>query len=73
MREIVGVVADVKHQNLQGLPQPEFYFPQAQMPMSPMTVVIRAAGDARALQNAVRGVVQSIDKNAPRWTPKTGH
>ena len=33
--------------------------------MSPMTVVIRAAGDARALQNAVRGVVQSLDKNAP--------
>jgi putative ABC transport system permease protein len=71
MREIVGVVADVKHQNLQGLPQPEFYFPQAQMPMSPMTVVIRAAGDARALQNAVRGVVQSIDRNAPVYSVRT--
>jgi putative ABC transport system permease protein len=65
MHEIVGVVADVKHQNLQGPAQPEFYFAQAQMPMSPMTVVIRAAGDARALQNSVRGVVQSLDKNAP--------
>ena len=72
MREIVGVVADVKHGNLQGPPQPEFYFAQAQMPMSAMTVVIRAAGDTRALQNAVRGVVQSLDKNAPVYSIRTG-
>jgi putative ABC transport system permease protein len=71
MREIVGVVADVKHQNLQGPAQPEFYFAQAQMPMSAMTVVMRAAGDARALQNAVRGVVQSLDKNAPVYSVRT--
>ena len=57
MREIVGVVADVKHQNLQGAAQPEIYFAQSQMPMSAMTVVVRAAGDPRALQRAVRGVV----------------
>ena len=71
MREIVGVVADVKHQNLHGAPQPEFYFAQAQMPMSAMTVVIRAAGDTRALQNAVRGVVQSLDRNAPVYGVRT--
>jgi putative ABC transport system permease protein len=70
-REIVGVVADVKHQNLQGPAQPEIYFAQAQMPMSAMTVVMRAAGDARALQNAVRGVVQSLDKNAPVYSVRT--
>ena len=29
MREVVGVAADVKHQNLQGPPQPEIYFAQA--------------------------------------------
>jgi putative ABC transport system permease protein len=71
MREIVGVVADVKHQNLQAAPQPEFYFAQAQMPMSSMTVVIRTAGDPRALQNAVRDVVQSLDKNAPIFSVRT--
>jgi putative ABC transport system permease protein len=65
------VVADVKHRNLQGPAQPEFYFAQAQMPMSAMTVVMRAAGDARALQNAVRGVVQSLDKNAPVYSVRT--
>jgi putative ABC transport system permease protein len=71
MREIVGVVADVKHQNLQGAPQPEIYFAQSQMPMPAMTVVVRTAGDPRALQRAVGGVVQSLDKNAPVYTVRT--
>ena len=71
MREIVGVVADVKHQTLQGATQPEIYFAQSQMPMSAMTVVVRTAGDPRALQRAVRGVVQSLDRNAPVYTVRT--
>jgi putative ABC transport system permease protein len=71
MREVVGVAADVKHQNLQGAPQPEIYFAQSQMPMSAMTVVMRTAGDPRALQRAVRGVVQGLDRNAPVYTVRT--
>jgi putative ABC transport system permease protein len=71
MREIVGVVADVKHQALQGATPPEIYFAQSQMPMSAMTVVVRTAGDPRALQRAVRGVVQSLDRNAPVYTVRT--
>jgi putative ABC transport system permease protein len=71
MREVVGVVADVKHQNLQGPPQPEIYFAQSQMPMAAMTVVVRAAGDPRALQRAARGVVQSLDRNAPVYAIRT--
>ena len=71
MREIVGVVADVKHGSLQGAAQPEIYFAQSQMPMSAMTVVVRAAGDPRALQRSVRGVVQSLDRNAPVYAVRT--
>ena len=71
MREIVGVVADVKHGSLQGAAQPEIYFAQSQMPMSAMTVVVRAAGDPRALQRSVRGVVQSLDANAPVYAVRT--
>jgi len=71
MREIIGVAADVKHQSLQGGPQPEIYFAQSQMPMAAMTVVVRAAGDLRALQAAVRSVVQSLDKNAPVYGVRT--
>jgi putative ABC transport system permease protein len=71
MREVIGVVADVKHQNLQGPAQPEFYFAQAQMPMSAMTVVIRTAADPRALVNAARDAVQSLDQNAPVYSVRT--
>jgi putative ABC transport system permease protein len=71
MREIVGVGADVKHQTLQGATPPEIYFAQSQMPMAAMTMVVRTSGDPRALQQAVRGVVQSLDKNAPVYTVRT--
>jgi putative ABC transport system permease protein len=71
MREIVGIVADVKHQTLQGATPPEIYFAQSQMPMTAMTMVVRAAGDPRALQRAIRGVVQSLDRNAPVYTVRT--
>ena len=71
MREIVGVVADVKHQTLQGTTAPEIYFAQSQMPMAAMTVVVRTAGDPRALQRAVRGVVQSLDRDAPVYAVRT--
>src|SRR5215510_8688293 len=70
-REVVGVVADVKHLNLQGSAQPEIYFAQAQMPMSTMTVVARATSDPRGLVNAARDVVHSLDKNAPVYGVRT--
>jgi putative ABC transport system permease protein len=71
MREIVGVVADVKHQSLQGAAPPEICFPHGQMPMSAMTVVMRTVGDPRALQGAVRSVVQLHDRNAPVYAGRT--
>jgi putative ABC transport system permease protein len=71
MREVVGVVADVRHQNLQDPTLPEIYFAQAQMPMSAMTVVVRTATDPHSVINAARGVVQSLDKNAPIYGIRT--
>jgi putative ABC transport system permease protein len=70
MREVVGVVADVKHQNLQGPAQPEIFFAQAQMPFSTMTMVVRAA-DPPGLVNAARSVVRSLDKDAPVYGVRT--
>src|SRR5262245_6112463 len=70
-REVVGVVADVKHHSLQGAPQPEIFFAQAQMPMSTTSVVLRTSSDPRALVNAARGVVHSLDENAPVYGVRT--
>jgi putative ABC transport system permease protein len=65
LREIVGVVGDVKHQGLRGGSVPEFYVAQAQMPVTSMTLVVRTAGDPHALVGAVRKEVQAMDGNAP--------
>ncbi|HJZ81428.1 MAG TPA: ABC transporter permease [Pyrinomonadaceae bacterium] len=70
-REIVGVVADVKHHNLSVPPRPEFYYAQAQMPIATMTVVARTSGDPHSLINPARGAVQSLDKDAPVYGPRT--
>jgi putative ABC transport system permease protein len=70
-REVVGVVADVKHHSLQGAPQPEIFFAQAQMPMSTTSVVVRTSSDPHALVNAARGVVHSLDENAPVYGVRT--
>jgi len=64
-REIVGVVGDVKHQGLKGSAVPEFYFPQAQMPVTSLTLVVRTSGDPHALVDPVRNEVHAMDANAP--------
>jgi putative ABC transport system permease protein len=64
-REIVGVVGDVKHRGLRGGAVPEFYFAQAQMPLSSLTLVVRTVGDPHALVGAVRHEVHAMDANAP--------
>jgi putative ABC transport system permease protein len=71
MREIVGVVGDAKHRGLRGGAVPEFYFPQAQMPLNTMTLVVRTLGDPHALVAPVRGVVQAMDANAPVFSVVT--
>jgi putative ABC transport system permease protein len=71
MREIVGVVGDVKHQGLRGGTVPEFYFAQAQMPVSSMTIVVRTGPDPYAVAGSVRREVQALDPNAPVFAIRT--
>ncbi len=71
MREIVGVVGDVKHQGLSSGAVPEFYFAQAQMPVNSLTLVVRTVGDPHALVGPVRREVRAMDANAPVFTVVT--
>jgi putative ABC transport system permease protein len=71
MREIVGIVGDVKHSGPQAETIPEFYFAQSQMPMQGMTLVVRTAGDPNSVVSGVRNEIQSIDKNAPVYLVRT--
>jgi len=65
MREIVGVIGDVKQSGLGTEAAPEVYAPLAQSPFGTMFLVIRTANDPRSLVEAVRRRVASADKNVP--------
>jgi putative ABC transport system permease protein len=62
-REIVGVVADVRHGNLAAEVLPQVYEPLAQRPRGILTFVVR--GDLASATAAARAAVRSIDGDLP--------
>jgi putative ABC transport system permease protein len=65
LREIVGVVGDVRHRNLWLPPDPECYAPYDQLPFGTMTLVVRTAGDALQLAPVMREQVKALDTELP--------
>ncbi len=66
MREIVGVVGNVKHQSLNRADTPEMYLPQTQIPVGSPTLVLRTSvSDPATLLAAVRAEVAALDHNIP--------
>jgi putative ABC transport system permease protein len=63
LREIVGVVADVKHFGLDSDPRPTLYLPHLQVPAGRMAVVVRTAGEPLEVVPKLRGIVTSLDRN----------
>jgi putative ABC transport system permease protein len=62
IREIVGVVGNVKHRSLRDDVTPEMYIPATQMPSSMAYIVVRTnLSDAASLSTAVRREVAQID------------
>lgn len=71
MREIVGVVGDVKHRTLWNPPDPEVYVPYEQVAIGQMYVVARTDGDPMSLLPSMREQVKALDAELPVYTPKT--
>jgi putative ABC transport system permease protein len=71
MREIVGVIGNVKQSNPGAEAASEAYVPLAQCPFDPMFIAVRTANDPRSIIKAARQQVFSIDKNAPLYHVKT--
>ncbi len=65
MREVVGVVGDVKHEGPAEATPPEVYVPYAQEPGPYMTVVVPTDAEPAATIAAVRSSVLTIDKYQP--------
>jgi putative ABC transport system permease protein len=69
-REIVGVVADVRHFGLDAEARPEMYFPYNQDPWPGAYVAVRAASDPAAMAAAIRNQIWAVDKDQPIYNVK---
>ena len=65
MREIVGIVKDIRHGSLESSPVPELYFPYLQRPAQDMTLVVRSSADPAMLAASARDTVGAIDADQP--------
>jgi len=71
MREIVGVIDDVKESDLGVSAAPEVYAPLAQCPFTPMFVVVRTKNNPRSIITEARRELISLNKNTPIYHVET--
>jgi putative ABC transport system permease protein len=69
--EIIGVVANVMNEDLDGFEEPGVYMPLAQFPSSRTTLVIRSSGAHARIAPAVRGTLAALDPRLPLSEIKT--
>ena len=71
--EIVGVVADIKNEDLEEQPEWGFYRPLRQEPWHTMGLIVRGdeGADAATLAPAVRNEVRALDKDLPVYSVRT--
>ncbi len=70
-QEIVGVVADVKNDDVEEAADPTAYLPYAQNPNRTMNLVIRGTQEPTRLVSAVRSEVRALDPGLPVSNVKT--
>ena len=70
-RTIVGVVGDVRNDDIDAPPLPQVYVPLAQRPARDMTFVLRTADDPLAHVRDARAAVAAIDADQPVYDVKT--
>jgi putative ABC transport system permease protein len=71
VREIVGVVGDIRNRGLNTEPKPAYYLPQSQVPFSQLIVVAKTAGDPNLMVNSINREVSNMDPELPVFGVKT--
>jgi predicted permease len=71
MREVVGVVGDIRHRGLTADTAPQYYLPYAQAVITNPYLTVRTEGDPLALQSALRTAIHDMDKSAPIYQVST--
>ncbi|MEW6127981.1 MAG: ABC transporter permease [Acidobacteriota bacterium] len=70
-REIVGIVGHVRHRGLEGESPVQYYLPHRQLAGNGMFVIVRTANEPSGLASAVRGAIQSVDRDLPVYRVTT--
>jgi predicted permease len=65
IREVVGVVGDIKLKGLTAQAEPQYFLPYAQAVITNPYLVVRTTGDPAGMQSAIREAVREMDKNVP--------
>ena len=71
MREIIGVVGDVRNRALNVEAKPAYYLPQTQVPFTQMVGVVKTSVDPKSVLSAVTKEVAGFDKDLPVFAVKT--
>src|SRR5215469_12884604 len=71
VREVVGVVGNIRRKGLTADTDPQYYLPYAQAVITNPYLVVRTNGDPDAIQNAIRTAVRALDRNVPVYQVAT--
>jgi putative ABC transport system permease protein len=71
VREVVGVVGNIKLKGLTADAEPEYYLPYAQAVVTNPYLVVRSSGDPAAMESDLRAVVREMDKTVPVYQVST--
>ena len=63
--DVVGVVSDVRHNNLGRAPRPEMYVPLLQEPARSATLIVRSKNAPAALIGDLKSAVWQVDRDFP--------
>lgn len=61
VREVVGVVGDIRRGALDAPPRPAMYLPVGQQPSNSLSLIVRTNGNAPGLADAIRRTVTGLD------------
>ncbi|MGA2536281.1 MAG: ABC transporter permease [Terracidiphilus sp.] len=71
VREVIGVIGDIKHKGLTADLDPQFYLPYAQALITNPYLVVRSNGDPAAIRAAIGGTIHELDRSVPVYQAST--
>jgi len=71
MREVVGMVGDIKRKGLTADADPQYYLPYAQAVVTNPYLVVRTGQDAATMRSIITAAVHELDKGVPVYQVST--